>query len=158
MSKPTIVEKLERLLKPHQLLTGEGLSDRTYHIWKMDESLDAVALVLPESTEDVSTILKICWELNQEVVVHGGLTNLVGSTEVAPHQLVMAMDRMNALEEIDPQSRTITAQSGAIVEHLINAADEYDLLLPLNFGAKGSAQIGGAIATNAGGLRVFVMA
>ena len=155
MLKSTIVERLELLLKPHQILTGEELRDRTYHIWKMDESLDVVALVLPESTENVSTILKICSELNQEVVVHGGLTNLVGSTEVESHQLVMAMDRMNALEEIDPQSRSMTVQSGAIVEDLINAAREYDLLLPLNFGAKGSAQIGGAIATNAGGLRVF---
>ena len=58
---------------------------------------------------------------------------------------------MNAIEEVDSQSRTLTAQSGAIVETLIDCAAEHDLLLPLNFGAKGSAQIGGAIATNACG-------
>ena len=155
MHKSEIVKKLGSLLQAHQILAGEQLQQRTYHIWKMDASLDVVALVLPESTEDVAAILKACSEANQEIVVHGGLTNLVGSTEVQPHQVVIAMDRMNAIEEMDSQSRTLTAQSGAIVETLIDCAAEHDLLLPLNFGAKGSAQIGGAIATNAGGLRVF---
>ncbi|MGC6423107.1 MAG: FAD-binding oxidoreductase [Flavobacteriaceae bacterium] len=155
MTTNELLPALSALLKPHQILFGDALQQRTYHIWKMEEPLEALAVVLPETTEDVVAILKYCWKNQQEIVVHGGLTNLVGSTEVAPHQLVMAMERMNAIEEVDPESRTITAQSGAIVEALIDAAAEHDLLLPLNFGAKGSAQIGGAIATNAGGLRVF---
>ena len=62
---------------------------------------------------------------------------------------------MNKIEEIDEKSRTITLQSGVIVEDAINAVNEKDLLLPLNFGAKGSAQIGGVVSTNAGGLRVL---
>ena len=155
MTTESLCNDLSTIIKSHQILTGQDLAQRTYHIWKMDEALQVRAVVLPETTAEVSALLKYCWENDQEVVVHGGLTNLVGSTEVAPHQLVMAMDRMNTIEEVDPESRTITAQSGAIVETLIDAAAEHDLLLPLNFGAKGSAQIGGAIATNAGGLRVF---
>jgi len=155
MSNTTIVQNLEALLQPHQILTGDSLKQRTYHIWRMEEELDVIALVLPETTEEVAAVLKCCYDRNQEVVVHGGLTNLVGSTEVNPNQIVLAMDRMNSIEEIDPQSRTITAQCGTIVESLIDKATEHDLMLPLNFGAKGSAQIGGAIATNAGGLRVF---
>ena len=155
MATNTLHQALSTLVQPHQILSGKELEQRTYHVWKMDESLDVPAVILPETTEEVSAILKYCWDHNQEVVVHGGLTNLVGSTEVESHQLVMAMDRMNAIEEVDTNSRTLTAQSGAIIENLINAAAEQDLLLPLNFGAKGSAQIGGAIATNAGGLRVF---
>ena len=155
MPNSTIVQSLEALLQPHQILTGDSLRQRTYHIWRMEEALDVKALVLPETTEEVAAVLKCCYERNQEVVVHGGLTNLVGSTEVNPNQIVLAMDRMNTIEEIDPQSRTLTAHCGAIVETLIDKAAAHDLMLPLNFGAKGSAQIGGAIATNAGGLRVF---
>lgn len=155
MPNSTIVQSLEALLQPHQILTGDSLQQRTYHIWRMEEALDVKALVLPETTEEVAAVLKCCYDSNQEVVVHGGLTNLVGSTEVNPNQIVLAMDRMNTIEEIDPQSRTITAHCGAIVETLIDKAAAHDLMLPLNFGAKGSAQIGGAIATNAGGLRVF---
>ena len=155
MPNSTIVQSLEALLQPHQILTGDSLRQRTYHIWRMEEALDVKALVLPETTEEVAAVLKCCYDSNQEVVVHGGLTNLVGSTEVNPNQIVLAMDRMNTIEEIDPQSRTLTAHCGAIVETLIDKAAAHDLMLPLNFGAKGSAQIGGAIATNAGGLRVF---
>ena len=155
MPNTSIIQNLEALLQPHQILTGDSLKQRTYHIWRMEEALDVIALVLPETTEEVAAVLKCCYDRNQEVVVHGGLTNLVGSTEVNPNQIVLAMDRMNSIEEIDPQSRTITAQCGAVVESLIDKVTEHDLMLPLNFGAKGSAQIGGAIATNAGGLRVF---
>ena len=62
---------------------------------------------------------------------------------------------MNTIEEVDSQSRTITAQAGTILENLIDAAKTENLLLPMSFGAKGSAQIGGVVSTNAGGLRVF---
>jgi FAD/FMN-containing dehydrogenase len=99
--------------------------------------------------------LKLCHSSKQEVVIHGGVTNLVGGTETQKHQLVLALDKMNAIEEVDSQSRTITTQAGAILENLIDAAKTENLLLPMSFGAKGSAQIGGVVSTNAGGLRVF---
>jgi FAD/FMN-containing dehydrogenase len=69
--------------------------------------------------------------------------------------VVISLEKMNNILEIDDKGKTLTCESGAIIEDLINAAKEKDLLLPLNFGARGSAQIGGAISTNAGGLRVF---
>ena len=69
--------------------------------------------------------------------------------------MVISLEKMNNILEVDDQGKTLTCESGAIIEDLINAAKEKDLLLPLNFGARGSAQIGGAISTNAGGLRVF---
>ncbi|MEL6811337.1 MAG: FAD-binding oxidoreductase, partial [Bacteroidota bacterium] len=81
--------------------------------------------------------------------------NLVGSTETHAREVVISMERMRTIEEVDEQSRTLTTQAGAILENVQNAAAEKGLLFPLNFGAKGSAQIGGAISTNAGGLRVL---
>jgi len=65
------------------------------------------------------------------------------------------MERMNLIEEIDVNSRSMTVQSGVILENILLKAKENEMLFPLNFGAKGSAQIGGAVSTNAGGLRVF---
>jgi len=65
------------------------------------------------------------------------------------------MEKMNQIEEVDTQSRTVTVQAGAILETIQMAIAAEDMFLPLNFGAKGSAQIGGIIATNAGGLQVF---
>jgi len=120
----------------------------------MHEPLQAKCVLLPESTEEVSEIMKICYAKNQPVVVHGGLTNLVGSTETNSDEVVISMEKMNFIEELDTSSRTMTVQAGVILENIISKATENDLLFPLNFGAKGSAQIGGIIATNAGGMRV----
>jgi len=150
-----IIKELENYLTADQILTGDQLNDKYYHIWKMDQGLNALAYLLPRNTEDVSNILKLCDQYNHPVIVFGGLTNLVGSTETEGHEIIISMEKMNSIEEVDPGSRTMTVQSGVILEQLQLKAKEYDLLFPLNFGAKGSAQIGGVISTNAGGLRVF---
>ena len=150
-----IITILKDNLGNESVLTNEAVKERFHHIWSMDVPLNAKAVVLPKSTEDVSRIMKICHEFNQPVVIHGGLTNLVGSTETNSDEVVISMERMNKIEEVDEKSRTITVQAGVILEQIQNAAKEKNLLFPLNFGAKGSAQAGGFISTNAGGLRVF---
>jgi len=137
------------------IISGDGLLDRYHHIWHMDQSLNALCVLLPESTQQVSAILKICYNNDLPVVVHGGLTNLVGSTETNGNEVVISTERLNTIEEIDIASRTATVQAGVILEHIHNEVSEKDLLFPLNFGARGSAQIGGIISTNAGGLRVL---
>ena len=150
-----IINELIDIVGKENILYDGQEKQRFTHIWKTDLPLQALAVVFPTSTQEVAAILKCCSSHKQQVIVHGGLTNLVGATQTQKEQLVMAMDKMNKIEEIDEQTRTLTAQSGAILETLIDAAAEKDLLLPLSFGAKGSAQIGGVVSTNAGGLRVF---
>jgi len=150
-----LIDKLIALLGIENIIYGKDLDQKYHHVWKMDEPLKALALVMPKSTKQVSQIMKICFKNDQEVIIHGGLTNLVGGTESKKHQLVISLEKMNKIEEIDQKSRTVTVQSGVILENLINSVSDKDLLLPLNFGAKGSAHIGGAISTNAGGLRVL---
>lgn len=143
------------VLKESQIISGAGLKDRYHHIWHMDQPLQALCVLLPSHTEEVSEIMKLCFKNDLAVVVHGGLTNLVGSTETNGNEVVISMERLNTIEEIDAASRTMTVQAGVILEHIHAASIEADLLFPLNFGARGSAQIGGIIATNAGGLRVL---
>ncbi|WP_438961934.1 FAD-binding oxidoreductase [Nonlabens sp.] len=145
----------DSILQPSQILSGENLRDRYHHIWHTDKPLKAICVLLPTSTQEVSDIMKICHQQLSPVVVHGGLTNLVGSTETSGHEVVISTEKLNLIEEIDTSSRTMTVQSGVILETIHNAAGEKDLLFPLNFGARGSAQIGGVISTNAGGLRVL---
>ena len=154
--KESIIQQLTQQLGTAKVLSGDALKERYTHIWSMNESLNALAVILPKTTEEVATALKICHANNQGVVVHGGLTNLVGSTETTNGQeVIISMEKMNTIEELDDKSRTMTVQAGVILENVQNAAKEKDLLFPLNYGAKGSAQIGGAISTNAGGLRVL---
>ena len=150
-----MLQELLTQLGAEKVLINNDVQVRFAHIWTMDQPLAAKAVILPRTTEDVSKALKICHAHNQSVVVHGGLTNLVGGTQTQGHEVVIALEKMNNIEEIDPQSRTMTVQSGVILENIHHVAEEADLLFPLSFGAKGSAQIGGIISANAGGLRVF---
>lgn len=149
------IKSLTRIVGESNILHSGAEKERFTHIWKTDIPLEAKAVIFPSSTEKVSEIMKYCYSIKQEVIVHGGLTNLVGGTETESNQLVISLDKMNLIEEVDPQSKTITAQAGTILENMIDAAKEKNLLLPMSFGAKGSAHIGGVVSTNAGGLRVF---
>ena len=150
----TVIENLFAALDNGVVLTGEALTGRYSHIWKTSSQLEAKAVLLPKSTEDLSTICRICYEHNQPIVLHGGLTGLVGGTESQITDIVISLQRLNQIEEVDTLCRTMTVQAGCILESIHQIAAAHDLFFPLNFGAKGSAQIGGCIATNAGGLRV----
>lgn len=149
-----VLKDLESCLDKDVVLTGEGLIGRYAHIWHTTVQLEAKALLLPRSTAEVSAICRICDAHGQPIVVHGGLTGLVGGTVSRPSDIVISLERMNGIEDIDPFCRSMTVQAGCILESIHQAADAHDLFFPLNFGAKGSAQIGGCISTNAGGLRV----
>jgi len=151
----SMINKLKSVLPSDQVLTGTDLEDRYHHIWKMDEPLKARCLVMPKTTEEASKILALCNASNTPVVMHGGLTNLVGGTESQGREVVLSLEKMNKISAVDTSSRTLTVEAGCILQSVQQAALDSDLLFPLNFGAKGSAQIGGIISTNAGGLRVL---
>lgn len=152
MGHPNIDELLAKI--PGSLHAHEAQS-RFSHIWKTDEPLLCKGVCFPKTTQEVSTIMKWCHKNQQEVVVHGGLTNLVGGTKTQDDQLVLSLEKMNRVDAVDPNNKTIAAEAGAILENVLQAAEKQDLFLPLSFGARGSAQVGGVISTNAGGLRVF---
>ena len=150
-----MIARLEEIVGEKNVLAHGKEKARFTHIWKTDLPLQAIAVIFPRTTEELSAIMQLCHSEKQEVVVHGGLTNLVGATQTTAKQLVIALDKMNQIEEVDEKSRTISVQAGVILENAIDAADDKNLFRPLSFGAKGSAQVGGVVATNAGGLRVF---
>jgi len=77
-----IITALQKELGDSKVLLREAVQERYSHIWRMNEPLTAKAVILPSSTEDVSKALKICHAHSQKVVIHGGLTNLVGSRYV----------------------------------------------------------------------------
>jgi FAD/FMN-containing dehydrogenase len=155
MKENSLISLFIEVLDNSSVLIGDSLKSRFYHIWKTDIQLESLCLLLPRTTDEVSSIVKICNDNNQEIIIHGGLTNLVGSTISNKTQVVISLEKMNKVIEVDESAKTITCESGVIIEDIINTVKDKNLLLPLNFGARGSAQIGGAVSTNAGGLRVF---
>jgi FAD/FMN-containing dehydrogenase len=112
------------------------------------------AVARPRSTAEVSGILKLARAQAIAVVPWGGLTGLV-SGAAAEGALALSLERMNAIEEIDPLQGTMTVQTGCVLARACEAAEAKGLFLPLDLGARGSATIGGVISTNAGGNRVL---
>ena len=97
----------------------------------------------------------ICNRHGQPVVTQGGLTGLAGGACTTAGDIALSLARMDAIEEIDPLSATMTVQAGAPLETVQQAAARAGLLFPLDLGARGSCTLGGNLATNAGGNRVI---
>jgi len=115
----------------------------------------ALAIARPRSTQEVSAVLALCKDARQPVVTQGGRTGLVRGCEAGPGELVLSTERMNRIEGIDAVGRTVTAQAGVVLQVLQEAVQEEGLCYGVDFGARGSATVGGSIATNAGGNRVI---
>jgi len=109
----------------------------------------------PESTEQVSEILKYCNEHTLAVVPQGGNTGLVGGSVPVFDEIVLSLARMNRIRSFDEVSGVLVADAGVILEVADQYLAERRYIFPLDLGAKGSCHIGGNVATNAGGLRLL---
>lgn len=114
----------------------------------------ALAL-LPQSIEEVCAIVKTCSEHKLALVPSGGRTGYSGGATARNQEIVLSLGRLNQILEIDSIGQTLRCQAGCITEIIQNKANEQGLFYPVDFASKGSSQIGGNIATNAGGVRVI---
>lgn len=109
----------------------------------------------PRKTGEVSDILRLCNEAGQRLVVQGGRTGLAGAARIQPGEAVLSLERMTAIETPDREAATIVAEAGAPLQMVQDAADTAGLLFGVDIGARGTATVGGNVATNAGGIRVL---
>ncbi|NWH08112.1 MAG: FAD-binding oxidoreductase [Alphaproteobacteria bacterium] len=123
--------------------------------WPTPVPRAGAGVVRPATLEEAALTLRLCAEAGQRIVVAGGLTGLVHATDSAPDELILSLERMNRIRDIDPDGRVMIAEAGVTVEAAQKAADEAGLFYPVDFGARGSATIGGSLSTNAGGNRVI---
>ena len=149
-----LIDALTAMLGGDGVLTGDDVTARSSGFWNA-LPVGALAIARPRTTHEVAAVLRLCHERGQPVVAHGGRTGLVESQHTTADELVLSLERMNRIEEIDVGERTVVTQAGVVLETLQQAADASGLFLPLDLGGRGSATIGGNIATNAGGNRVI---
>lgn len=149
-----IVESLRAILGETAVLDAADTATRSAGVWRPD-NLQAAALVRPATTEEVAQVLRWCHANKVGVVTHGGLTGLVHGGDATPDQVIVSLERMRAIEEINPTQRTATVQAGVTLQALQEAVEEHHLMFPLDLGARGTATLGGNAATNAGGNRVI---
>ena len=123
--------------------------------WMRKYSGQTRLVLRPQSTEQVSQILRYCNEHKLAVVPQGGNTGLVGGSVPVFDEIVINLSRMNRIHSFDEESGVLVADAGVILEVADQYLAERGFLFPLDLGAKGSCHIGGNVATNAGGLRLL---
>lgn len=111
----------------------------------------------PRSTPEVAVIVKCAAQHRIGVVPYGGGTGLVGGQIATDGDrcILVSLERMNKIREVDPQDNILIAEAGAILAEVQKAATDVDRLFPLSLASEGSCQIGGNLASNAGGINVL---
>ncbi len=156
MSASDFTQRLVRALGPDTVLTAEADIAPWLSDWRGLYKGQAQAVVRPRTTDEVAICLALCQEAGVPVVPRGGNTGLCGGAtpDSGAANVVLSLDRMNAVRAIDTVANTMVAEAGAILGNLRRAAQEAGRLLPLSLAAEDSSQIGGNVATNAGGVNV----
>ena len=125
--------------------------------WRQRFTGKALAVVLPGSTKEVAQIVKACAQANISIVPQGGNTSFCGGAtpDNSGNQIVLSLKRLNNIREIDILNQTISVEAGCILQTIQEQAAAQSYLFPLSLGSQGSCQIGGNLATNAGGTNVL---
>ncbi|WP_454050237.1 FAD-binding oxidoreductase [Cellulomonas sp. Marseille-Q8402] len=114
---------------------------------------DAVALVLPATTAEVSAVLAVAHAHGTPVVPQGALSGLAGGANAVPGAILLSTARMTQIRRIDPVDQVAVVQPGVVTKDLVDAVAARGLFYPPDPASYAQSTIGGNIATNAGGMR-----
>ncbi len=150
-----LIEQLRAIVGASNVLTDGDLTAFEQD-WRKRERGKALAVVRPGNAKQVADVVKACAAVGTSLVPQGGNTGLaVGSTpDGSGTQVLLNLQRMNAIRAIDAANLTVTVEAGCILQTLQEAAERAGFLFPLSLAAEGSCTIGGNLATNAGGTQV----
>ncbi|WP_299841955.1 FAD-binding oxidoreductase [uncultured Roseovarius sp.] len=144
----------------HQVLPATAFREAAPHYleeprgrWKGQ----AGVVVAPSTVEEVAAVISAASEARVGVVPYGGGTGLVGGQVLSegPAPVLLSLEKMRAIRGIYPEENVMVVEAGAILSDIHDAAEKAGRLFPLTIAAKGSARIGGNLATNAGGVNVL---
>ena len=154
--KPKIIDDLITMLGKKAVLIKADDTKSYLSDWHDRFHGAAHAVVLPESTKQVSAIMAYADTNNIVVVPQGGNTGFMGGAtpDKRGNTILLSMRRMNNVREFDKKNMSMTVEAGCILQNLQDVAEDAGLYFPLNLAAKGSCTIGGNLGTNAGGLNV----
>ena len=153
----SVIDRLRAVVGSQGLITDARDMEPYIVDWRGIYRGATPAVVRPASTAEVAAVVKICAETGTPIVPQGGNTGMCGAAtpSASGNEVVLSLARMNRIREVDALNNTITVEAGCILANIQQAALEVDRLFPLSLGAEGSCQIGGNLATNAGGVNVL---
>jgi FAD/FMN-containing dehydrogenase len=151
-----LVEHIGAVVGKQGLLTGADAKPWATD-WRKRYFGEALAVVRPASTEEVSKVVRLCAQTGTAIVPQGGNTGLCGGAtpDASGSQIVLSLARMNRVRAIDTLNNTLTVEAGCVLASVQQAAEAAGRLFPLSLAAEGTAQIGGNLSTNAGGTAVL---
>ncbi|MEN9683252.1 MAG: hypothetical protein RLZZ427_1003 [Pseudomonadota bacterium] len=154
---PAFLDAAANLLGPRGLTRDPDLITPWLTDWRGRFTGTAVALASPASTAELAALVALCQQHGVPIVPQGGNSGMSGGAtpDNSGTALLLSLRRMNAIRAIDPATLTATCEAGVVLQTLHEAAETEGLRLPLSLGGKGSATVGGLIATNAGGTQVL---
>jgi FAD/FMN-containing dehydrogenase len=150
-----IQQALEDISGADRVLTDQDSLQHYGCDWTRVYTPNPVAIVLPGSVAEVQEIVRLAAREKLAIVPSGGRTGLSGGAVACNGELVLALDRLNHIEDFNAVDRTVRCGAGVITQQLQQYATERDLFYPVDFASSGSSQIGGNISTNAGGIKVI---
>jgi len=150
-----VIEELRELLPPERLTTAEEDLQAWGVDWTRNYPVAPAAVVFPETVEEVVSITRLANAGGGALVPSGGRTGLSGGAVASRGEVVVSFDRMNRMLDFDPVDRVVRCQAGVVTQALQEFADGHGLHYPVDFSSSGSSQIGGNVATNAGGIKVI---
>lgn len=151
MSNDKRLDRLRAVLDPLGLVAGDQGGERYQHDWSGERG-QPLAVVRPRNTEEVATVMRALHGLRQPVVVQGGMTDLVGAAVPQAGEVVLSLERMQYIGAVDERHGAVLVEAGALLQNVQERVLEQDWMFPVDIGARGSCQIGGLIATNAGAI------
>ncbi len=151
----TILAELAAIVGPQRVLTDAESLLHYGRDWTRAYAPAAGAVVLPSTITQVQDIVRLAARENLAIVPSGGRTGLSAGAVARNGELVLALDRLNRIEDFNPVDRTVRCGAGVVTEQLQQFAQERGLFYPVDFASSGSSQIGGNISTNAGGIKVI---
>jgi FAD/FMN-containing dehydrogenase len=154
---PETIDALVRIVGAQHAIREEEAMAPYLVEWR-DRYHGRAALVLkPGSTEEVAAILKLADDTRTAIVPQGGNTGLVGGQIPfeSGHEVVVSLARLDRVRDIDLASNTMTVEAGLVLALAQQVAERAGRFFPLSLASEGSAQIGGVLATNAGGMGVL---
>ena len=150
-----LLAALRAALPSGAVLAGGDIPLVHYSDWSGAGAVKPLAVVRPQDTAQIAATLKLCNEMKVAVVPHGGLTGLAGGAQPLGDGIVLTLSRLDAIEKIDLAASTVTVQAGITLQALQEALAAQGLIFGVDLTPRGSCQIGGLLACNAGGLGVI---
>lgn len=149
------LNQLESILDKSQIKTDELSLESYGRDWTRFWEANPSVVLFPKTTEEVQKIILWANENDVKVVPSGGRTGLSGGAVASNKEVVLSLDKLNDISNFDEVTKTVDCGAGVITEALQDFVSEKGYYFPVDFAARGSSQIGGNIATNAGGIKVI---